>query len=54
MRNKTVGFPEKKLNGEPRAKAEFSSKRANGTINTRPQQRMARSSHRLDKGQGEF
>ncbi|MFD1020605.1 small, acid-soluble spore protein K [Thalassobacillus hwangdonensis] len=54
MRNKTVGFPEMKANGEARAKAEFASKRADGTINTKPQQRMARSSHRIDDGKGEF
>lgn len=54
MRNKTVGFPEKKMNGEPRAKAEFASKRADGSINTTPKERMARSSHRLDDGKGEI
>ncbi|OEH91389.1 small, acid-soluble spore protein K [Bacillus solimangrovi] len=44
MRNKEQGFPaHQKMNGEPRAKAEYSSKRANGTINTNPQQRMRRS-----------
>ncbi|WLR51258.1 small, acid-soluble spore protein K [Bacillus tianshenii] len=44
MRNKEQGFPPRiSLNGEPRAKAEYASKRANGTINTNPQQRMRRS-----------
>ena len=38
-----------KLEGEPRAKAEFASKRANGTINTQPQERMHASSHRKMK-----
>ncbi|MFC0521987.1 small, acid-soluble spore protein K [Pontibacillus salicampi] len=47
-RNKTVNFPEKKPNGEPQAKAEYASKRANGTINTRPQERMRHSSKRND------
>lgn len=35
-----------KFEGEPRAKPEFASKRANGTINTHPQERMQASSHR--------
>lgn len=38
-----------KLEGEPRAKAEYASKRANGTINTHPQERMNASSHRKPK-----
>ncbi len=29
-----------KFEGEPRAKAEYASKRADGTINTHPQERM--------------
>ncbi len=29
-----------KINGQPRAKARFASKRPNGTINTHPQERM--------------
>lgn len=49
MRNKEKGFPyanDNKLEGEPRAKAEFASKRANGTINTKPQERMRASGER--------
>jgi small acid-soluble spore protein K (minor) len=49
MRNKVQGFPNQnnnKLEGEPRAKAEYASKRANGTINTHPQERMNASTHR--------
>jgi small acid-soluble spore protein K (minor) len=43
MRNKATHFPNQssnKLEGEPRAKAEYASKRADGTINTHPQERM--------------
>lgn len=43
MRNKQRGFPNQnnnKFEGEPRPRAEFASKRANGTINTHPQERM--------------
>jgi small acid-soluble spore protein K (minor) len=43
VRNKNRGFPNQnseKFEGEPRAKAEYASKRANGTINTHPQERM--------------
>lgn len=49
--NKERGFPNQnneKLEGEPRAKAEYASKRANGTINTHPQERMHASSKRGD------
>ncbi|KAA9031125.1 small, acid-soluble spore protein K [Niallia endozanthoxylica] len=49
MRNKEKGFPNlsnNKLEGEPRAKAEYASKRADGTINTHPQERMRASSNR--------
>ena len=49
MRNKETGFPNQnniKLEGEPRAKAEYASKRANGTINTHPQERMRASGQR--------
>ena len=49
MRNKEKGFPNQnnnKLEGEPRAKAEYASKRADGTINTHPQERMRASSNR--------
>ncbi|PPA70933.1 small, acid-soluble spore protein K [Jeotgalibacillus proteolyticus] len=58
MRNKAKNFPEMTMNGEAgkaRAKPEFASKRADGTINTRPQDRMEASSHRSlfndDKGE---
>ncbi|MCU9595459.1 small, acid-soluble spore protein K [Caldibacillus thermolactis] len=43
VRNKERGFPNQKdikLEGMPPAQAKYSSKRANGTINTRPQERM--------------
>mgnify|MGYP001953340415 FL=1 len=46
MRNKAKGFPNKNIDGEPRAKAEYASKRANGTMNTHPQERMKASSDR--------
>lgn len=49
MRNKQNGFPNQsnnKFEGEPRAKAEYASKRADGTINTHPQERMRASSNR--------
>lgn len=43
MRNKAKGFPGRiSLSGEPKAKEEFASKRANGTIKDRPQERMFR------------
>ncbi|MBL3819213.1 small, acid-soluble spore protein K [Bacillus toyonensis] len=29
-----------KINGQPKAKSRFASKRPNGTINTHPQERM--------------
>lgn len=51
MRNKVTNFPNQhgnKFEGEPRAKAEYASKRADGTINTHPQERMHASSHRED------
>lgn len=52
MRNKERGFPNQHNNklegGGPRAKAEFASKRANGTINTKPQERMRASNNRDD------
>ncbi|MGP7819223.1 small, acid-soluble spore protein K [Niallia sp. 01092] len=35
-----------KFEGEPRAKPEFASKRADGKTNTHPQERMNASSHR--------
>ena len=49
LRNKERGFPNQennKFQGEPRAKPEFSSKRANGSINTHPQERMKASNER--------
>jgi small acid-soluble spore protein K (minor) len=49
MRNKARNFPNQnnnKLEGEPRAKAEYASKRADGTINTHPQERMRASGQR--------
>ncbi|MGM9926423.1 MAG: small, acid-soluble spore protein K [Bacillus sp. (in: firmicutes)] len=50
MRNKAKNFPNAfRLNGEPRAKAEYASTRANGSINTHPQERMYSSSHREDE-----
>ena len=51
MRNKETGFPyqnDNKLEGEPRAKTEYASKRADGSINTHPQERM-RASGKRDK-----
>lgn len=51
MRNKVTNFPNQnnnKLEGEPRAKAEYASRRADGTINTHPQERM-RASNQRDK-----
>lgn len=52
MRNKVTNFPNQnnnKFEGEPRAKAEYASKRANGTINTHPQERMRASGERDDE-----
>jgi small acid-soluble spore protein K (minor) len=49
MRNKEKGFPNQnnnKLEGEPRAKAEYASRRADGTINTHPAERMQASGQR--------
>ena len=49
MRNKETNFPNQnnnKLEGEPQAKAEYASKRADGTTNTQPQERMKASSER--------
>lgn len=49
MRNKETGFANtigNKFEGEPRAKAEYASKRADGTINTHPQERMRASGMR--------
>lgn len=52
MRNKERGFPNQnnnKFEGEPRAKAEYASKRADGSINTHPQERMRASNLRSDE-----
>ena len=49
VRNKEKNFPNQvdiKLEGLPDAQARFSSKRANGTINTQPQERMRASTKR--------
>ncbi|MFE8700573.1 small, acid-soluble spore protein K [Cytobacillus sp. FJAT-54145] len=49
VRNKAKGFPygnDNKFEGEPRAKAEYASKRADGSINTQPQERMRASANR--------
>ncbi|MBE3570083.1 MAG: small, acid-soluble spore protein K [Bacillales bacterium] len=49
MRNKAKNSPNlnsNKFEGEPRAKAEFASKRADGTTNTQPQERMQASGQR--------
>lgn len=49
VRNKARNFPNQnnnKFEGEPRAKAEYASRRADGTINTHPQERMRASTHR--------
>ena len=49
MRNKAKGFPGRiSLSGEPRAKEEFASKRANGTIKDRPGERMFRANQGND------
>lgn len=51
VRNKAKDFPLENVNrfeGEPRAKAEYASKRADGTINTEPQERMRASGARED------
>lgn len=37
-----------KFEGEPRAKTEYASKRADGTINTHPQERMRASGQRQE------
>lgn len=47
VRNKKKDFPiVTDMDGEPRAKAKYSPQRANGTTNTRPQERMQKSSNR--------
>jgi len=50
MRNKAKDFPiGNRFNGEPRAKEEYASKRADGSTNTHPQERMHASSHREEE-----
>lgn len=49
VRNKEWGAPEKEehhIGGLPRARARYASKRADGTIQTRPQERMLKSNQR--------
>ncbi|WGD60363.2 small, acid-soluble spore protein K [Bacillus velezensis] len=49
VRNKTKGFPNQnnnKFEGEPRAKDDYASKRADGSINSHPQERMRASGRR--------
>jgi small acid-soluble spore protein K (minor) len=50
MRNKAKDFPIEsggnKFEGEPRAKDDYASKRADGTTNTHPQERMRASGER--------
>ncbi|QPC45777.1 small, acid-soluble spore protein K [Mangrovibacillus cuniculi] len=51
MRNKAknfTNFQNNKFEGEGRAKDEFNSKRADGSINTHPQERMKASNQRED------
>ncbi|WP_017728961.1 small, acid-soluble spore protein K [Halalkalibacterium ligniniphilum] len=44
MRNKEKGFPNRiSLSGEPRAKEMYASKRADGSTNTHPTERMFQS-----------
>nr|WP_181350715.1 small acid-soluble spore protein K [Thalassobacillus sp. CUG 92003] len=44
MRNKAKDFPNKKMQSEPLTKTENQALRPNGTINSKPQERMRRSS----------
>lgn len=49
VRNKARNFSnqeDNKFEGMPRAQAKYASKRADGTINTRPQERMKASTER--------
>lgn len=50
VRNKAKHFPGNiPVAGEPRAKAQYTSTRANGTINTIPRERMLKSNqNRID------
>lgn len=57
MRNKATNFPNQnnnKFEGEPRAKAEYASKRADGTINTHPAERMRASGQRENDSTGYY
>lgn len=57
MRNKQRNFPNQnnnKFEGEPRAKAEYASQRADGTTNTHPQERMRASGERGNDSIGLF
>ncbi|WP_017754319.1 small acid-soluble spore protein K [Calidifontibacillus oryziterrae] len=50
VRNKVNNFPPRmSFDGEPRAKEEYSSLRANGQINTTPQKRMRSSNEEARK-----
>ncbi|QTN01357.1 small, acid-soluble spore protein K [Sediminibacillus dalangtanensis] len=46
MRNKKYGLPDMRMDSKPRAKGRYSPKRADGSINTEPQERMKNSAHR--------
>ncbi|WP_409304397.1 small, acid-soluble spore protein K [Peribacillus sp. SCS-155] len=49
MRNKAHDFPypeNHRIQGMPRARAEYASKRADGSINTNPKGRMSESTKR--------
>nr|WP_077624357.1 small acid-soluble spore protein K [Sediminibacillus massiliensis] len=46
MRNKKYGFTDQRMDSVPRAKTRYSSTRADGSINTKPQERMKNSSNR--------
>ncbi|WP_028390295.1 small, acid-soluble spore protein K [Bacillus cihuensis] len=57
MRNKASNFQNQNKNrfeGGPRAKSEFSSKRADGTINDHPQERMRASNERTSDSLDNF
>lgn len=54
MRNKVKGFPEVKHSEEPRAQSKYASRRADGTINTHPQERMRASSNRYANTNEDF
>ncbi|MBN8236075.1 small, acid-soluble spore protein K [Halobacillus kuroshimensis] len=46
MRNKAKNFPNVHMTHAPDDQSEYSNKRPNGTINSKPQERAARSRHR--------